>query len=252
LSDAGRVFLDDARALLARLGDVQERARRAAEGKVGLLRGAFNEVVSRHPTFREIFLSFHRRVPNINVKLSLLGTQAQLTRLEQRLIDFGLLFVHADSTAQFVCPDGCDSLPFGEDDFGLVMLQSNPLCEKPYLKLDDLRDHPLIQGSRRLNSLLYDRIINAGLTHGVVLHLDHEADSEAACVNLVRAGLGSAILPLSFPLDHYADLRIRKISDFSVPVQFHLIWRTELISPSLERFIEIAREACANAASPVA
>ena len=37
LSSAGRVFLDDARALIAQLAGIQDRARRAAEGKVGLL-----------------------------------------------------------------------------------------------------------------------------------------------------------------------------------------------------------------------
>jgi DNA-binding transcriptional LysR family regulator len=242
LSNAGRVFLDDARAFLKQLEGVQERVRRAAEGKVGLLRGDCNETVGRHPLFQALFAAARTRLPGTRIHLSERGSEAQRQRLTQRLTDFAMCFDHGDERQTFESPEELASLCLGEDSFVLYLHKGNPLSDLAVIKLADLCNEPMVLSSRRSHERLYDWIMGASLKQGVALKAEHEADTETAGLALVGAKLGSAILPASLPLERYPDLHRRYIENLALPVRLQLHWRSDGISPTLQRFLDLAGE----------
>ena len=62
-----------------------------------------------------------------------------------------------------------------------------------------------------------------------------------AMVSLVAAGLGLAILPASLAEEAPRGVVLRRIRDFAVGVELHLVWRPEAVTGALARFIGLAR-----------
>jgi DNA-binding transcriptional LysR family regulator len=249
LSNAGRVFLDEAREILSQMRSLQDRVQRASDEKVRVLRGAYNETWSRHAVFSSMFHATCTEISDIAFKLSQMGSDSQMARLEQGLIDFALLFVHADDKGEFATPSGYESLLAGQDEFMLFLHVEHSLSSKKEIYLVDLRNESIVQSSRRAHPQLYDRIMTSSLTHGVVLNANHEADTEGTALRFVQARLGSAILPGSLPLDDFGDLQKRKIKDFSLKVQLRLVWRQDAASTPLDRFIQLTRDTIARYAA---
>lgn len=233
LTQAGRVYLDDVRRIIAALDDARGRAQRVAGGQVGKLHIAFNEIAARARCLPRFFQAFRTRYPAVELQLSVMMSQRQMEALDRGEIDAGFLF-HRPATAATL-----DHRHILSDDHVIALPRDHRLSPAPRIRLSDLADEPLIMPSPLLNKALHDRVMSACLAGGLVPNIIQHADNENTLLNMVAAGLGVAFVNTSCQGRNAREVMFRQVADFSVPVQLDLVWQRAAVSPPLLHFISL-------------
>lgn len=240
LTEAGRSFLEDARRTLALVDASVERAKRVAEGQIGVLRIAFNEIAARHRVLPRLFQSFRAAHPDIELQLTVMLSQRQLEALERAEIDAGFLFHRPAGDPTL------DGLKVAEDSFALAMPVSHPLAAAPDLKLADLDGETFIMPSRTLNRALYGKLMAACLAGGLVPRIVQEVNNEHTVLNLVAIGMGLSFLNASCGPQRPDDVVLRRVADLDIPLELELVWAKASRSPVLDRFVALTDAALAR------
>src|SRR5216684_478662 len=78
LSAAGKLFLEDARRILAEVQEATRRAERVAKGKAGTLRVGFMETISWHGALPKALRRFRKRQPDVELQLHAMRSLLQI------------------------------------------------------------------------------------------------------------------------------------------------------------------------------
>jgi DNA-binding transcriptional LysR family regulator len=187
LTDVGRLFLEEARALLTQAEHAARVVNQASRGQTGLLRigyvsSAALEIVP--PLMRD----FRKLYSGVQLELRNMRTVEQVQALEDRRIDVGFIrlpFQDADLTIAAV----------HREPFVLVLPEGHPRAAARRLALMDLSGEPFVAYGRRYAPGFYDRVIkicnDAGFSPDVV----QETGEMHTTIALVAADVGVAILP---------------------------------------------------------
>jgi DNA-binding transcriptional LysR family regulator len=233
LTPAGEAFLEECGDLLARIESACMRARRVAQGQVGTLHVAFNEIAARRRELPRILKAFRSTYPEINLQLHVMMSQQQIGALRAEDIDAGFLFRHDGELADL------QNLRIGQDNFVLALPRDNQLARRPTLRLADLADQPLIMPNPRYNGATHERLLGAFRAAGLIPQIAQYADNESTLLNLVTAGMGLAFLNSSFPRSDARGAVLRPLADLSLPVDLDLVWRRDNPNPALKQFISL-------------
>jgi len=199
LTEAGRVFLEQARLTLSQLASAVQLAKLAERGEAGLLRIAFTGSVPLVPGFARLVRTFRAQFPLARLEIVHMPTGQQLQVLEERRIDIGLL----RPAPQFHPPEHLQFLPFWKDELRVAMASDHPLAgRKGRIAIKDLARYPLVLFPREISCGLHDQTIELFNRAGLVPRVAQEAREGATIVGLVAAGVGISLLP-----DAYARLR---------------------------------------------
>src|SRR5580704_4881667 len=87
LADAGRVFLDDARAILEHVEQAKAKAQRVARGDQGMIRIGFTGSASFNPMVPGVIQDYRARFPGIAVSLVESGTSQLVDSLRAGRVD---------------------------------------------------------------------------------------------------------------------------------------------------------------------
>src|SRR5580704_4075809 len=87
LADAGRVFLDDARAILEHVEQAKAKAQRVARGDQGMIRIGFTGSASFNPIVPGVIQDYRARFPGIAVSLVESGTSQLVDSLRAGRVD---------------------------------------------------------------------------------------------------------------------------------------------------------------------
>lgn len=182
LTQAGQVFLQDARRLFATLDQARENVRAVSEGYRGTLRIAVSDGAI-DPRLSTFLAKCRQEEPEIEIRISEVPLAEQLRGLRGGDFDFGL--AHTD----FV-NDGIIAEPLWRDPLVAVITTRHPLLAHKAIPLDALSRYPLVmcdpqvcEGySRELTRLLR-------LMEGEPTIVDHVASMEMM-MTLVAAGYG--------------------------------------------------------------
>lgn len=237
LTEAGRVFLRDARDVLQRAAAAATAARRAARGETGTL--AVGVVASAtYGLVPRVFRTFRERHPDVALSLAVLSTGAQVAALRAGTIQLGLA-----------------RPPFGDETLVSVLLHTEPvwialpeghgLAARRSLPLAALAREPLVLFPRDRRPGWYDLVEGLCRDAGFQPLVAQEAPDLAAAMALVAAGVGVTLIPASVQ-----DLRRTGVVYRPIPPPAP---RTELVAlrrpdddlPVVDRFIAIAREVLA-------
>lgn len=236
LTPAGDVFLEGATRILADVERLGARAQRAAKGQVGVLSIGFNDVGTRCPTIPESFRAFRAGFPEVELKLTLAKSLAQLAALESGSIDGGFLFDRPPHLPQFA------ALEVFHDNRALVLPAIHPLAQLPAMRLQDLRNEDFILTRRDQLGAGWDRIMAACRAGGLEPRVVQEMDNEQAILSLIIAGMGVGLLTESASSMLPAGLVMRRIEDFSVPMTLEFVWLQANRSPLLCNFVDVVRQ----------
>jgi len=190
-TEAGKVFAEQAREIVARLDLAIAEARRAG-GVASTLRVGSLEIIPIERVQR--FLnSLRQREPGLEVSITHVPSREQVKRLRERALDLGI-FTYAEDHQEI------ETHPvFAGEAIEVVVRRDQPLAEKRVLGPDDLRGEALITGPRALNPTLYARFMalveEAGYSFRSVHQLD--ATSPRDLILAVAAGDGVLLRPLS-------------------------------------------------------
>ncbi|HEY4196571.1 MAG TPA: LysR substrate-binding domain-containing protein, partial [Mucilaginibacter sp.] len=231
LTDAGKYFKEEVDVIFARLEESKNMARQIHEGDSGELKIGYISSVYQ-PYLAEVLKAMRVVFPHIKTSLYERPTIKQIEALEQGKLDVGILRapVHSDKLQ-------LQTLFF--DPFMVV----TPFADKKFSDADELatylKDKPFIFFSKEYAPYYNDKLVEICGRMGFKPGIIHEANNVHSILQLIEAGLGVSILPLS--LKHqYAYLKVSfiELEDIPVNTEVLLAYKKANLNAALKWFIE--------------
>lgn len=187
LTDAGRVFLEHARRMLALADESVISARRAASGSLGRLCIGYNPVAELSVLPR-LVPALTTRWPGVEIVWHSMKTPQQVEALARGKLDLG-----------FICPpvpeDGFDLQPLAQQPFIAVLPANHRLASATIIAWRALSEEPLILYSSALDPHSFSQIEQRFIQAGAVMRVVCELESSLSMIAVVAAGAGSCIVP---------------------------------------------------------
>ena len=233
LTEAGRVFLDEARRAVTQAERAVRAAQRAGKGLSGSLRVMFvpsaaNDLLPR------ILRAFRDQHSSIELDLIEATTGQQVAALLEDRADLGFVMppVQADGSirvhllyrSQLVA-----ALPHG-----------HRLAQSKSVSLSALAHEPWILFPSRHGPGLHGRIIAACAQAGFVPQVTHEARQMDTIASFVAGGMGVALVPKSMAALGRRGVVFRRLVGVGTPVDYELAIAYRQPNPVLDAFAAVA------------
>jgi len=248
LTDAGRAFLDNARAVLAQVDHTFETTRRTARGEQGRISVSYSSSVAFHPLVPRIIREFREAFPLVTVTLVEGYPDDLIERMRSDQIDVSFIRRLAPKL------EGVDIALLLEEPMVVALPSGHTLAQS-----DDGRAAAL-----SLKALAGETFILFGAPHGA-LNMQSSA-FVAAChaagfnprvgqvvphissrLNLIAAGLGIAVVAASLQhvkIEGLAFRRLKGAAHLKAPLS--LAYRRGDPSPVVRQFLKLAKRSARN------
>jgi len=234
LTEAGRVFLGEARAILAATEGAAEAARRAARGQIGKLGIGFIGPAT-YNVLPRMLKTYRERYPDVELDLHEWTTSEQFKRLHEDSIQVGFVRL----------PISDDGLVFEtvlREPVMVVLPEDHPLAAWDEVPLKSLSDEPFVLIPRRREPGLHDRYITLCRSAGFGPRVVQEANRIHTIVGLVASGMGVSFAPASTRALQRPGVVYRRLLGPSPTLEMAVVRRREDPSPVLRAFLEIVAE----------
>ncbi len=192
LTEAGRILLLDAQAILQRALEARNRIHRVVQGEAGHLRIGLTASASLHEFFPRVIQAYRTRYPEVSLSLHELASSQQLRALESGEIDLGVLRRPAGAV-----PAGLVFTRIVDDGLMVVVNRKHRLARAGTVRIADIAREPLIIYPRSSGISIHDQILQMYAGQGFTPKIVQEAREALTIIGLVAAGLGLAIVPAS-------------------------------------------------------
>ncbi|MER8729079.1 LysR family transcriptional regulator [Mesorhizobium sp. M1227] len=243
LTAAGRVFLDEVRAVLQQTEQAVELARKADRGETGHLAVGFIDAAI-YSVVPSVVQRFTKRYPEVELSLTDLRIPNQVRAVAERQLDIG--FVHPPVVHNALKVESILVEPL------IVALpETHRLASEAEVALADLASEALIQFPRSINPSLYDEIVGLCRSSGFSPRIVREATPKQTIIGLVSVGLGVSLLPACLQNLRRSGVVYRPIQGRTLSIDTSIIYRHEQPSPVLKAFLDIVRETTQKDSNPV-
>lgn len=235
LTEAGRVFLEEARKAVNQADQAVSAAQRAAAGLTGALRVTFVASAARE-ILPSILLRFRERYPAVKLELREAMTAQQIDLLKAQEADLG-----------FVVPplheaDNLSSEVIARYPLVAAIPERHPLARFEQIKLSDLAHDPWILFAARQGPGLHRIIIDACARAGFAPRIGQEAPQMETIVNLVAGGMGVALVSRMLATSGRKGVAFRDLNGPGAPVEFELAIAYAQSSPIVDAFVAATRQ----------
>ncbi|RWQ69619.1 MAG: LysR family transcriptional regulator [Mesorhizobium sp.] len=234
LTEAGRVFLEEARAVLHQTGQAVELARKAGRGETGHLSVGFIDAAI-YSVVPAVVQRFTECYPEVALSLTDLRIPNQIKLVAERQLDIG--FVHPP-----VVHNALQAESILVEPLIVALPETHWLASETEIALADLAQEALIQFPRSINPSLYDEIVGLCRSSGFSPRIVREATPKQTIIGLVSVGLGVSLLPACLENLQRSGVVYRPIRGRNLSIDTSIIYRREQPSPVLKAFLDIVRE----------
>jgi LysR family hca operon transcriptional activator len=237
LTNAGRIFLQQARDILGRVDHASQLARQAAEGQAGDLSvGTFPSADVRIlPALRPLVAG---HLPDLRLILHSKYAVEPLTGLQSGTLDVAFMRAPDDAT-------GLEQIELLREEIVLVLPSHHALARKKKIPVKSLDDLPCITMERRLSPELHDATATLYREARIRMHAVSSADNVLGHLQLVQEGLGFALLPESMIALLPGGVTFRPLDCEPVPtVSIVVAWKHGNQSRLLRKFVKLVRQCC--------
>jgi len=239
LTEAGRVFLDEARAVLRRAEEAVKTARAVATG------GRAELHVGYAPSLTARFLprtlrAFQAWSPGARVKLHDLSTEEMLAGLREGKLQIAFV------VRQPALLRGLHFEGLARDGFRLAVAPQHPLAGRLVVTLAKVAREPLLTYSRKdyPDAQKHLEAMFAAIKRKP--RIAEELDSASSLIAAVEAGNGVAIVTKSLARTAGPRLKLIPLSPAPPPLVVGAAWAGRALVPAAEQFLQCAREAIAK------
>jgi DNA-binding transcriptional LysR family regulator len=190
LTEAGRLVLAEAQAMLEQADRLREVARRAGQGEAGNLRVWIVGSVTFVGTFIEATAAFQRDHPGVVLDLVQTTARVAFEALQQGRIDVCILRRVAPSHL-----NGLQQMVIARDRLMLVLPSSHPKAHWEKVALADVAEERFIGYGIVNGGALQHQIMELWRRADLVPRVSQLCEHGAAILALVACGFGNAILP---------------------------------------------------------
>jgi DNA-binding transcriptional LysR family regulator len=235
LTEAGRLFLEDARRILALSAGAAETARRAQRGEAGELRIGFTRSIPYTPVFPAIINAYRKQFPQVSLRLREMTTMQQAAALAGNALDLGFLRPLDEESLE-----GLALTVLTRDGFAAVLPADHRLAGKTPIAIGDLRGEDFVMFPYDDGTTLTPRIVSLCREAGFEPKLMMEAREAAAILGLVAAGCGVSVLPAVLGSMGIQGVCFRPVKDQAVAANLALASRRGDSSALVKAFLGIA------------
>jgi len=232
LTQAGDMFLAEARNIRYLMEQAIERTVRAGQGKLGRLDiGIFGTgILKVIPQLLHLFRDTH---PDVRVVLHTMTKGEQIEALRQKRITIGF---HRMPLAH---PD-IENLLIIHEPLYLAVYEDHPLSQQESISFMDLKSHPLILFPNGDRPNFADKIIELCRSIGFMPEISQIVGDVVTGVALVAGGLGMTIVPKSATTLKLPGVVYRPFADkFPTHVDLSCIHRKDDDSAILKAFLAV-------------
>lgn len=233
LTEAGRLFLEEARQVLGSAQHAVQSAKKAARGEIGRLSVGFGPT-SENGLLDAVLSIFLARHPDVEVELHSLYTQEQVEALAHRQIDvcFPLLPIsNQDISVERI----------GVEPVRVVLPSQHPIANQTRIALGELRQEPFVLVSREVGPGFYDLLMDACSAAGFTPRITHQPRHVMTVMGFVAAGVGITLLPGAVSGACPPGVVFRPLHRAPI-VEVGLGYRPDDSSLALRAFLDVVRE----------
>ena len=239
LSPAGKVFLGDARAILASVDQAIQRIKLFDMGEEGSIRLGFTSSASMHQMTPDLVRIFRERYPLITVEIEEGAAHDLINALEQERIDI------AFSRSSVKPYPTIASIELLKEDMVIAIPVNHPLTQVPNdtIRLKDLRYE---------NFIFYHQVNGSGIKEFLIeecAKVGFEPKSAQivyriiGALNLVASGLGIAIVPKSMQAIQPNSIVYKTFASNSViKVPLSIAYRNHSSKLAVKKFLTLSSE----------
>nr|WP_268992165.1 LysR family transcriptional regulator [Pseudomonas aeruginosa] len=239
LTDAGRLFLDESRQVLAQVDKAVLLARRVHLGELGELKIGFTSSAPFTSTIPSSIHAFRKAYPDVHLDLQEMSSRQVLKALLEESLQVGVI-------RPLALPDAVHWVELFREPLVAVLRADHPLAagSEDGLAIAALAEEPFVFFPRSYGTGLYDQVIALTRQAGFSPRIAQEASEAMTIIGLVSAGLGVSILPASFRRTRVDGVVYRTLSDPEATTAVWLVRRQNEGSPLALSFIDlVTREA---------
>lgn len=234
LTQAGVLFLDEARNIRALMEQAIERTVRAGQGKLGRLDiGIFGTGILK--VIPELLQLFRHAHPEVKVVLHTMNKGEQIEALRQRRITVGF------HRMPLPLPDIENPLIIDEPLY-LAVHEDHPLSRQASVFVADLKGQALVLFPTGDRPNFVDKVIEVCRDMGFTPDISQVVGDVVTGVALVAGGFGMTVVPKSATTLRLPGVVYRSFSDKNPPqVDLSCIHRKNDPSPILHAFLDVIR-----------
>lgn len=235
LTNAGRIFLREAKDILSRIDHAARLAKQAADGRAGELSvGTFPAADVRIlPALRPLIAA---HLPNLRVVLHSKYAVEPIKALQAGALD--VAFVRGPMSV-----DGLEVVELLREPIVAVLPAHHPLARRKRIPVEALHDLPCITMDRSLAPALHDAIVLLYRQAHIRMHVVSQADNVLGHLQLVQEGLGFALLPDSVGSLLPPGVIMKPLASEPTPlVTIAVAWKSGNTSPLVRGFVDLVRQ----------
>ncbi|MBG6502202.1 LysR family transcriptional regulator [Pseudomonas aeruginosa] len=220
LTDAGRLFLDESRQVLAQVDKAVLLARRAHLGELGELKIGFTSSAPFTSTIPSSIHAFRKAYPDVHLDLQEMSSRQVLKALLEESLQVGVI-------RPLALPDAVHWVELFREPLVAVLRADHPLAagSEDGLAIAALAEEPFVFFPRSYGPGLYDQVIALTRQAGFSPRIAQEASEAMTILGLVSAGLGESILPASFRRTRVDGVVYRTLREPEAPTAVWLVRR---------------------------
>lgn len=155
LSEAGRLFLDEARLVLAQVEKASDVARRAQLGELGELKIGFTASAPFTSSIPQAIFAFRQRYPAVHLALQEMSSREVAERLENESMQVGIM-------RPLPLPDSLVAVELLHEPLVAILRSDHPLAEgsERGIHLRELASEPFVFFPRSYGSGLYAQLLD--------------------------------------------------------------------------------------------
>jgi DNA-binding transcriptional LysR family regulator len=232
LTEAGKLFLDEARDILARTDRAAMIARRVSHAGERLRVGV-GYCMDQLAVVKAVSI-FNRRHRHIRVDLQTCSVPEQAAALRNDRLDVGFV--------RHPVGDGAvESELVTSEPLVAALPHRHRLAGKSAISLSALADEEFVMTSREQVPVYHDFVLKACREAGFVPNATHETDHFYMLLGFVAAGSGVALVPAFAQRMKLRNVAFAALRPSSPSLQTIVAWRKDNASALLTEFLAIAR-----------
>lgn len=231
LTEPGKTFLGEARAVIGQLTSAVRATRQSAEGTAGTLTLAYMDFAV-HRLLPEMLSAVAAGGPDIRIALTYMATARQRLALLEGQADMGLMIGEMKNPH-------ADSILVAAEPVTVVLPERHRLAAKRMLRLKDLAGEAVLLGSEADWSAFRNIIFDLYAGEGSSPKITYEASSAAALLGLVAQGLGITYYAGTPKLYQCKDIVFRPLAPRHL-VPISVAWRKGVKAPLVRQVLKLA------------
>lgn len=235
LTQAGRLFLPEARAAIAQAERAAEVAKKAERGELGELRIGFFPSAPLLPEFARAIRSYREKNSAVSLILNELESREQIIALAEERADIAVV----RSITAPVLPKGLVSRLITEEPLVVALRADHALGKRRVISIEQLAEEAFVFYGDKMGVVLPQIVLELCRSAGFEPRVSQLANANTTMLGLVAAGVGIAIIPRALAHLTHKDVTARPLKQPKATIAAWVLWDSRRQSPLVEKFLRL-------------